>query len=107
MKKDFNDFRFSGLNYKEKSNKYFTMNRVSEDENKVVVKVDSVHLFETKYGYALILDNTHVVFSKIGKYRAIILAMKSFLQKNTSTSKNGAALMILAISQKILNGKHG
>ena len=63
-KTEFNDFRFNGLNYKECSNKYFTMNRVSDDEQKIVVKVSEEHLLETKYGYALILDYNHVVFLK-------------------------------------------
>lgn len=40
------------------------MNRVSEDESKIVVKVADSHLQPTKYGYALILDATHVVFLK-------------------------------------------
>lgn len=30
-KKDFNDFRFAGLNWRQQSNKYLTMDRVSED----------------------------------------------------------------------------
>lgn len=64
MKNNFNDFRFEGLNYKKCSNKYFTMDRVSADENKIVVKVGESHLIETRYGFALILDNTHVVFLK-------------------------------------------
>lgn len=64
MKKDFNEFRFEGLNYRDYSNKYFTMNRISDDENKIVIKVDDVHLVETKYGFAFILDKTHVVFLK-------------------------------------------
>lgn len=64
MKKDFNEFRFEGLNYRDYSNKYFTMNRINDDENKIVIKVDDVHLVETKYGFAFILDKTHVVFLK-------------------------------------------
>jgi len=63
-KENFNDFRFSGLEYRSISNKYFTMKRVSDNENKIVVKVDDVHLKRTKYGYALILDYNHVVFLK-------------------------------------------
>lgn len=63
-KKDFNDFRFEGLNWRQQSNKYLTMDRVSEDETKIVVKVADAHLSETKYGYALILDHSHVVFLK-------------------------------------------
>ena len=64
MKKDFNEFRFAGLNYRDKSNKYFTMDRVSADKNKIVVKVADEHLLPTKYGFALILDCSHVVFIK-------------------------------------------
>ena len=63
-KKDFNDFRFAGLNWRQQSNKYLTMDRVSEDETKIVVKVADAHLSETKYGYALILDYSHGVFLK-------------------------------------------
>lgn len=64
MKKNFNEFRFEGLNYSKDSNKYYTMNRVSDDETKIVVKVADNHLIKTKYGYALILDHSHVVFLK-------------------------------------------
>ena len=65
MKKgNFNDFRFSGLNYRDASNKYFTMNRVSEDESRIVVKVANDHLIKTRFGYALVLDREHVVFLK-------------------------------------------
>ncbi len=64
MKRDFNEFRFAGLGFKEKSNKYFTMNRISEDANKIVVRVSDNHLKKTKYGYALVLDCNHVVFVK-------------------------------------------
>lgn len=64
MDTNFNDFRFDGLNYKNISNKYITMNRVSDDKDKIVVKVADSHLQKTKYGYALILDSTHVVFLK-------------------------------------------
>ena len=61
---EFDEFRFEGLDFTSASNKYWTMNRVSEDGNKIVVKVDDSHLIKTKFGYALILDNTHVVFIK-------------------------------------------
>ena len=63
-KRDFNNYRFEGLNWKEKSNKYMTMNRVSEDEDKVVISVSTDSLIKTRYGYAFILDRTHVVFLK-------------------------------------------
>lgn len=63
-KKDFNEFRFAGLDFKSASNKYWTMKRVNADESKIVVKVDESMLQPTRYGYALILDNKHVVFIK-------------------------------------------
>lgn len=62
--KKFDEFRFEGLNARPASNKYLTMNRVSKDGNKIVVKVAENQLIPTKYGYALILDRTHVVFVK-------------------------------------------
>ena len=62
--KEFNDYRFEGLNWRQYSTKYMTMNRVSTDENKIVVRISGEHLLQTRYGYALILDNTHVVFVK-------------------------------------------
>ena len=63
-KKDFNKFRFEGLEARQASNKYMTMKRVSDDKNKIVVRVAEIHLQPTKYGYALILDKKHVVFLK-------------------------------------------
>jgi len=62
--KDFNDYRFEGLNWYQLSNKYYSMARVSADESKIVVKVADCHLLKTKFGYALILDYNHVVFLK-------------------------------------------
>lgn len=56
--------KFEGLNWRQYSTKYMTMDRVSADENKIVVRVGKDHLIQTRYGYALILDNTHVVFIK-------------------------------------------
>lgn len=61
---DFNNFRFGGLHHKRCSNKYMTMNRVSDDETRIVVKVANNHLFQTAYGYGLILDSKHVIWLK-------------------------------------------
>lgn len=63
-KKEFNDFRFNGLNYNSISNNYYTMKRVNEEENKVVVKVGDSHLIKTQFGYAFILNEEYVVFLK-------------------------------------------
>ncbi len=59
---EFNNFRFAGLDWYQYSNKYLTANRISENLNKIIVKVGDNHLIQTKFGYALILDYTHVVF---------------------------------------------
>lgn len=64
MKASLRDWLFSGLNVNSASNKYYSSNRVNEEENKIIVKVSDEHIIPTKYGYALILDRTHVVFVK-------------------------------------------
>lgn len=84
-KSDFNDFRFKDLNWKQYSNNYLTMNRVSHEETKIVVKVADSHLQQTKYGYALILNRTHVVFLKnwqvsCNYYGNEVLLQKEFFQ---------------------------
>lgn len=43
-KKNFNEFRFQGLDFKSLSNKYWTMKRVNADESKIVVRVADSHL---------------------------------------------------------------
>lgn len=81
-KSDFNDFRFEGLNWKQYSNNYLTMNRVSHEETKIIVKVVDSHLKETKYGYALILDRTHVVFLKNWQVSSNYYGNEVLLQKD-------------------------
>lgn len=63
-KKNFNEFRFNGLNFRQETNKYMTMNRVSADKNKIVVKTGANHLFKSRYGYGLIVDEHSVVWLK-------------------------------------------
>lgn len=60
----FDQFRFEGLKVRDRSNKYYELNRVSGEGAKIIVKVDDSHLLKTRYGYALILDDRHVVFVK-------------------------------------------
>ena len=60
----FNDYRFFDLNYRDFSTSYFTMDRINDSSDKIVVKVDSSHLKQTKHGYALLLNHDHVVFLK-------------------------------------------
>ena len=64
MSDKFNDFRFYDLDYYEVSTKYFTMNRINEDETKLVVNVADSHLFSTKFGWGLVLDRLHVLYLK-------------------------------------------
>lgn len=64
MKKNFDEFRFKGLNYRQTSNKYLTMNRVSDDEDKIVVRFDDSHIIPTRYGYAIVVGYNKVVFVK-------------------------------------------
>lgn len=65
----FNEFRFKGLDwYKQsmsKSSSYLRMNRVSEDGDKVVVRVADSHIKPTRYGdVQLQLDRQHAVYLK-------------------------------------------
>ena len=64
MKKSFKEWLFDGMNVKDKSNKYLTCDRVNADETKIIVRVADSHLIPTRYGWALILDYSHVVFLK-------------------------------------------
>ena len=64
MKASFKNWLFEGLNVKKASNKYLTCERVSDDEEKIIVKVAPEQVVKTKYGYAVILDYSHVVFVK-------------------------------------------
>lgn len=84
---DFNDFRFDGLNWSQYSNNYLTMSRVSADESKIIVKVSRSHILQTKYGYALILDNSHVVFLKEWQVSDNYFGVEVLLQKAFWTVK--------------------
>lgn len=85
--KDFNDFRFEGLNWYQYSNKYYSMDRVSADESKIVVKVGESHILKTKFGYALILDYSHVVFLKDWQVSNNYFGVEVLLQKEFFTVK--------------------
>ena len=82
MKKDFNEYRFEGLKHHRISNKYLSMNRVSENEEKIVVKVGDNHILETAYGYALILDSKNVVFLKNWQVSRNYYGTEVLLDKN-------------------------
>lgn len=60
----FDKFRFAGLHARNTSKKYLEMNRVSDNEEKIVVCVSDEHVVKTRFGFGLILDASHVVFLK-------------------------------------------
>lgn len=51
-------------------------------ENKVVVKVADCHLISTRFGYALILDESHVVFLKSWQVSSNYYGDEVLLQRN-------------------------
>lgn len=56
---------YDGLGFGEASNKYCEITkRVSEDETKVLVNVDTRQVFSTQYGYGLKVGKNHVVWLK-------------------------------------------
>lgn len=86
---DFNKFRFEGLDARCYSNKYMTMKRVSDDESKIVVKVADEQVFETQYGFGLIINRTHVVWLKswqvsVNWYGTEILLNKDYFKPTES-----------------------
>lgn len=60
----FNEFRFSGLKPRQVGKYEVELDRVSADKEKCVERIAISHLYETKYGYALILNDKQVVFLK-------------------------------------------
>lgn len=103
---EFNEYRFSGLNHRKSSNKYMTMDRVSEDENKIVVKVEDVHLIQTKYGYALILDHTHVVFLKDWQVSQNFFGNEVLLNKEYFIVKEWGEHQNFSNDDNVLNFEH-
>lgn len=53
---------FNGMEVKDESNNYVRVNRVSDDGDKIIVNVSEEHLFNTRYGKGLILDENHVLW---------------------------------------------
>lgn len=58
------EFLFKGLRPTQESRKYWECNRVSDEEDKVVVNISRSSIFQTKYGYGLIVGQTKVVWVK-------------------------------------------
>lgn len=88
-KKNFNDFRFEPFGgYSEFSSKYLTTpTRISADGEKCIVKVAEEHVFMTRYGYGLILDESHVVFLKDWAVSRSARGCEVLLDKNFFTVK--------------------
>lgn len=82
----FDNFRFSGLNYSMINAKTFTMDRVSADENKIVVRVskNSVRFIKSKKRYKMMLNQTHCLYFKpwqvsiLGDYAEILMNRNYF-----------------------------
>lgn len=87
---DFNNYRFDGLNHNMQSNNYMTMDRISKDGDKVVVRVANSHIVDTKYGYGLVLNKDNVVYlkdwqvSKTNYGNEVLLNKKYFTPKKSS-----------------------
>ena len=63
------NYKFKGFaeeQFRKISNKYtdFTGNQVSEDGNNAVILISDEHVFNTRYGYGVIVDASHVVWVK-------------------------------------------
>lgn len=62
---DFYSKMYEGLNFGEASNKYCQITkRVSDDETKVLINVNSKQVFSTQYGYGLKVGKSKVVWLK-------------------------------------------
>lgn len=103
QKEQFNNFRFAGLDYKEASNKYFTMKIVNAEETKIVVKVAPEHLVKTKFGYALVLDKTHVVFLKDWQVSNNFYGIEVLLTKEYFIVKEWGDHKDFSVSEEFLN----
>lgn len=62
--KKFDQFRFEGLNPRYGSNKYYKLDRVSDDKSKIIVRFAKEQVFKTQYGYGFIVGEKHVVWLK-------------------------------------------
>ena len=81
----FNEFRFGGLNFETLEDKSLTMDRVSEDESRVVIRMHEDHLFVSKFGFGLYLDTTNGVWLKkwqasVNKDKTEVMLSKDFFK---------------------------
>lgn len=82
------------------------MNRVSEDENKIVIKVADDHLIKTQYGYALILDYSHVIFLKDWQVSCNYFGNEVLLQREFFNVKEWGKHDEFELNEKDLNYDH-
>lgn len=61
---DFDKFRFGDLRPRRDSNAYYEVDRINSAKDKIIVTVPSERVFQTKYGYGLILNADHVLWLK-------------------------------------------
>lgn len=75
---------YEGLDFKQASNKYFEINRrVNNDLTKILVNVDACHLFQTCYGYGLIVGHDKVVWLKSWQVFKVSDWFQTFMTKNS------------------------
>lgn len=84
-RKDFNKFRFDGLDYQVHTVKYVTMDRVNADETKLIIRVVPEQIFKTQYGYGVHLNANFVLFLKewqvdINMYGCEIMLTKEYFK---------------------------
>lgn len=88
----FIEWLLGDLEYRKISNNYVTCKRFNETKDKIIVKVAGSHLFETQYGYGLILDARHLVFLKSWQvnsnyYGNEVLLSKKYFNVKESTKE--------------------
>lgn len=91
-----NDYWLGGLNGERYSNNYLTFDRVSKDNNRIMVKVADSHLIETQYGHGLILDKNHVVWLKPQQVNRNYYGNKVQWEHKLVTAKQAAIIKNIA-----------
>lgn len=62
--KEFDRFRFQGMDVERESGKYYKIGAVSADGNKLLVSMGENHVKKTPYGYAVALSENKVAYVK-------------------------------------------
>lgn len=61
---DFDAYRFGDMRPSRPSNKYYEVDRINKSGDKIIVTVPNDRVFQTKYGYGLVLNADHVLWLK-------------------------------------------